>query len=131
MQLTLRVEGDPMVNADRDLLAGVLANLLDNALKYAGRGAHVEVRVDCDAVDAKPSDARIVVRDNGPGIPLDVIDRATERFFRADSSRSLRGNGLGLSIVAAAVALHRGRLTLENAQPGLRVIIALPQSLPS
>ncbi|WP_266160769.1 sensor histidine kinase [Dyella silvatica] len=128
MQLTLTVDGEPMVHADRDLLASVLANLLDNALKYAGRGAQVQIRVDADPIDAKPSDARIVVCDNGPGIPLDAIERATERFFRADSSRSLRGNGLGLSIVAATVALHRGRLTLENAQPGLRVIIALPQS---
>ncbi|MFC5740968.1 sensor histidine kinase [Dyella tabacisoli] len=124
--LSLLVEGEPVVNADRDLIAGVLANLLDNALKYAGHGAQVQVRIECDPAQGRPPEARIVVRDYGPGIPADALERATERFFRADTSRSLRGNGLGLSIVAASVALHRGRLTLENAHPGLRVTIALP-----
>ncbi|MFC5488408.1 HAMP domain-containing sensor histidine kinase [Dokdonella soli] len=119
--LSLAVEGEPMVSADRDLLAGVLANLLDNALKYAGRGAHVQVRIL-----SGPRDVRILVRDDGPGIPADAIGRATERFFRVDSSRNLRGNGLGLSIVAAVVALHRGTLTLRDAHPGLEVGISLP-----
>jgi signal transduction histidine kinase len=122
MHLDLVIEGEPMVTADRDLLASVLANLLDNALKYASQGAHVQV-----AVRTGIHDVCIEVQDDGPGIPADFIGRATERFFRVDSSRNLRGNGLGLSIVAAVVALHRGTLTLEDAHPGLKVSITLPQ----
>lgn len=115
------VQDDPQVLADRHLLAGVLANLLDNAFKYAGEGAHV-------TVSAEPAGdgVRISVQDDGPGIPEAALSRATERFFRVDSSRHQRGNGLGLSIVAAVVALHRGRLSLANTSPGLRVSIELP-----
>ncbi|MGC1550356.1 MAG: ATP-binding protein [Rhodanobacter sp.] len=122
MHLELTVEGEPVVTADRDLIASILANLLDNALKYAGHGAHVHITLRKQA-----HDALIEIRDDGPGIPEDVIGRATERFFRVDTSRNLRGNGLGLSIVAAVVALHRGTLTLKNASPGLIVSITLPQ----
>lgn len=119
--LNCAVEGDPCVLADRHLLAGVLANLLDNALKYAGEHAQVELRASHTS-----DEVHISVQDNGPGIPEAALSRATERFFRVDASRHQRGNGLGLSIVAAVVALHRGRLSLQNTSPGLRVAIALP-----
>jgi signal transduction histidine kinase len=121
IQLQSTVEGEPCVLADRHLLAGVLANLLDNALKYAGEGARVEMKAALAG-----EWVRISVQDDGPGIPETALSRATERFFRVDASRHQRGNGLGLSIVAAVVALHRGRLTLENTSPGLRVAIELP-----
>jgi signal transduction histidine kinase len=121
IQLRCRVEGEPCVYADRHLLASVLANLLDNAFKYAGQGARVDV------LAAQHGEQVLVsVQDDGPGIPDAALSRATERFFRVDASRHQRGNGLGLSIVAAVVALHRGRLTLVNTEPGLRVDIALP-----
>lgn len=115
------VDGEPSVLADRHLLAGVLANLLDNALKYAGHGSSITVHA------ARHGDqVHISVQDTGPGIPEAALARATERFFRVDASRHQRGNGLGLSIVAAVVALHRGQLTLTNTAPGLNVTIALP-----
>jgi len=123
MRFMVDVEGAPEVNADRDLLANVLANLLDNALKYAGEGALVRLSVRQDE-----RYVLIAVQDNGPGIPADAIGRATERFFRVDSSRSQRGNGLGLSIAAAVVVLHRGQLRLEEACPGLKVSILLPRA---
>ncbi|WP_243050242.1 HAMP domain-containing sensor histidine kinase [Dyella sp. RRB7] len=119
--LQCTVQGEPRVLADRHLLAGVLANLLDNAFKYAGEGANVQVLAMQDG-----ERVNISVRDDGPGIPEAALSRATERFFRVDASRHQRGNGLGLSIVAAVVALHRGQLTLENTSPGLKVDIMLP-----
>ncbi|PXV61596.1 Signal transduction histidine kinase [Dyella jiangningensis] len=121
ISLQWMVEGAACVMADRHLLAGVLANLLDNAFKYAGEGALVVMK-------AQPMGewVHISVQDDGPGMPDAALARATERFFRVDSSRHQRGNGLGLSIVAAVVSLHRGRLTLENTHPGLRVAIDLP-----
>ena len=122
MQLSLDIEGAPVVNADRDLIANVLANLLDNALKYAGSGARIRLSIRQDE-----HHVQIVVQDNGPGIPPEAIGRATERFFRLDSSRNQRGNGLGLAIVEAVITLHRGRLILEDAQPGLTATIVLPR----
>lgn len=124
IQLDFAAEGEPYVEVDRDLLASTLANLLDNALKYAGRGAQVQVRVGGGA-----SQAYLVVQDDGPGIPSALMSRVTERFFRIDASRHQRGNGLGLSIVEAVVTLHRGTLSLSDAAPGLRVQIALPANL--
>lgn len=119
--LKCTIHGEPWVLADRHLLAGVLANLLDNAFKYAGNGASVQIFAAQEG-----ERVNISVQDDGPGIPEAALSRATERFFRVDASRHQRGNGLGLSIVAAVVALHRGQLTLENTWPGLKVDIALP-----
>lgn len=104
---------------DRDLLAGAAANLLDNALKYAGSGA--TVRVGTHTVDGR---AQLFVQDNGPGIPAAEHERIGVRFHRLD--RSTPGHGLGLASVQAVVALHGGRLQLEDAAPGLRVCIDLP-----
>ncbi|MFC3650138.1 sensor histidine kinase [Dyella humi] len=123
MHLSLDVDDAPSVHADRDLIANVLANLLDNAIKYAGSGARIRLSIQQDA-----QQVRMVVQDNGPGIPPEAIGRATERFFRVDNSRSQRGNGLGLSIVAAVVSLHRGQLILEDAHPGLKASILLPRA---
>jgi signal transduction histidine kinase len=107
---------------DRNLLASAVANLVDNALKYAGPGATVRVgtKGDRDRVE-------IVVEDDGPGIPAGERPRAAERFYRVDRSRHLPGNGLGLSIVAAVATLHRGALALDDAAPGLRARIVLPR----
>ena len=108
---------------DRNLLASAVANLVDNALKYAGPGATVRVR------SRRRNDAvEIVVEDDGPGIPAADRPRVVERFFRLDASRHLPGNGLGLSIVAAIAQLHGGALHLEDAIPGLRARIELPKS---
>lgn len=94
---------------DHNLLKNAIANLLDNAIKYAGPGATIEVGTISDT-----RSAAIVVRDNGPGIPEDALLKVTERFYRLDHSRSLPGNGLGLSIVSAIATLHGGTLILEG-----------------
>ena len=123
--IALSTELDPAaaVLGDRQLLASAVANLVDNALKYAGEGARVRVVV------ARGSDGiAIVVADNGPGVPAAERPRLVERFYRLDRSRSLPGNGLGLSIVSAVAGLHGGRLSLEDAGPGLTARIALPRA---
>lgn len=105
---------------DRNLLASAVASLIDNAIKHTGAGTTVIVRTFvADAV------ATIEVRDNGPGIPAAELPRVTERFYRLDRSRNRPGNGLGLSIVAAIVTLHRGTLSLHD-DAGLVARIALP-----
>jgi signal transduction histidine kinase len=117
--------GTVLAAVDRNLVASAVASLIDNAIKYAGPGATVEV-----GAYAQPQSVAIVVRDNGPGIPAAERPRVTERFYRLDSSRNLPGNGLGLSIVSAIATLHGGALELEDASPGLLARIVLPGGRP-
>ncbi|MDH0866140.1 sensor histidine kinase [Mitsuaria sp. GD03876] len=102
------------------LLREALVNLVDNALRYAGRGARVTVQVH-----GARDHAELVVTDNGPGIPPDLREQVFERFFRATHEGN--GCGLGLAIVKEIVERHGGRIALAAAQPrGLRVSIQLP-----
>jgi len=98
-----------------------VASLIDNAIKYAGRGA----RVDLFAY-MTPQGAVIIVQDNGPGVPETELPRLAERFYRLDRARRHPDNGLGLTIVSAIAALHGGKLVLANAERGLRASIMLP-----
>jgi len=111
---------------DRNLMATALASLVDNAIKYGGHGATVEVSSGCD-----DRGAWLAVRDNGPGVPASELPKLTQRFYRLDKSRHLPGNGLGLSIVAAIAALHGGSLEIEDAAPGLRLRLRLRSQLHS
>jgi signal transduction histidine kinase len=115
-------EDDPVTLGDENLLASAAANLIDNALKYAGAGAAVRIRTaeERDTVS-------IIVQDDGPGIPATERPRVVDRFYRLDQSRNLPGNGLGLSIVKAIASLHSGELHLEDAGPGLIARIILPR----
>src|SRR5262249_36147511 len=74
----------------------------------------------------KNGTAEIVVTDRGPGVPVADRERVLGRFVRLEASRSEPGSGLGLSLVAAVARLHGGSLRLEDNQPGLRVVLALP-----
>jgi signal transduction histidine kinase len=106
---------------DRNLLASAVASLIDNAIKYAGPGSTVSVQTALGG-----GMASIAVRDNGPGIPAAEFGKVTQRFYRLDKSRSLPGNGLGLSIVSATASMHGGTFTLEDGEPGLLARISLP-----
>ena len=68
----------------------------------------------------------IVVSDEGPGIPLQDREKATDRFYRGESARSTPGSGLGLSLVLAVAQLHGGELRLDDNQPGLKATLILP-----
>ena len=122
--LTVDVVGEPTALGDKDLLASATANLVDNALKYGGR-AETTVRVG--AREDRES-VFILVRDEGPGIPVEERAKVVARFYRLDRSRSLPGNGLGLAIVTAISHLHGGTLSLEDAGPGLVARIVLPRA---
>jgi two-component system sensor histidine kinase TctE len=102
------------------LLREALANVVDNALRYAGRGREVTVRVRRAGPDAVAE-----VEDNGPGIAPTDRERVFERFARATHEGD--GAGLGLAIVKEIVQRHHGSVSLEGAAPrGLRVRIGLP-----
>jgi two-component system sensor histidine kinase TctE len=106
------------------LLKEALSNLLHNALRYTPAGGQVTVRVA-----AEQGEARLVVVDNGPGIPASERQRAGERFFRA-SNATQPGSGLGLAIVRSIAERHRGRLEVgAGAQgQGLSVAVVLPMA---
>ena len=125
--LTARTNGRSLVKANRQLLAQAAANLIDNAIKYArpAGGSGVVITV---AVEHAKSQVRLIVADNGPGIPADHRERALKRFTRLETSRSRPGSGLGLSLVAAVARLHGGTITLEDNRPGLRVVVSLPSA---
>jgi signal transduction histidine kinase len=121
--LTLEAEANLSLWADRDLLFQVIANLVDNALKYGKADGDIAVNAWQDQNTVEFS-----IADNGLGIPAEERDMAFRRFYRVEASRSaLPGNGLGLSMVEAAVKLHQGRVTLEDNKPGLKVLIKLPK----
>ncbi|MBN8885681.1 MAG: HAMP domain-containing histidine kinase [Rudaea sp.] len=119
--LTWHADEEAIVLGDRDLLGSVLANLLDNALKYAGKPAHIEVTAESTA------DAVVLsVGDDGPGIPATERTRVLERFYRSHHGES--GSGLGLSIVAAIAYLHGASLRLEDTAPGLCVRLSFART---
>ena len=70
----------------------------------------------------------IVVADRGRGIPVEYREKVKERFFRLDQSRNTPGIGLGLNLADAVVRLHRGKLLLEDNNPGLRIVVMLPEA---
>lgn len=108
------------VRATALLLREALSNLIDNAIRYAGRGAVVTV-----AVRREGGDAVLEVADNGPGLAPEQRQRVFERFVRATDEGD--GCGLGLAIVKEIVERHAGRVTLEQAAPhGLRAVVRLP-----
>ena len=123
------------VRGNRELVSQALANLVDNAIKYAAP-ARATVNGGADpavVVKAMGDGDRILltVSDAGPGIPEADRGRAVERFVRLEQSRSLPGSGLGLSLASAVARLHGGELTLEDNRPGLKSTISLPRSGPA
>jgi signal transduction histidine kinase len=135
--VALRLEAPPDLTAvgSRELVGQALANLVDNALKYARRDA-LPLLEGASAGDAsailvtagrRADGIEIVVADRGPGIAAADRARALERFIRLEGARTKPGFGLGLSLAAAIARLHGGTLRLEDNQPGLRAVLALPQ----
>jgi len=97
---------------DPNRLRQVFANLLDNAIKYTPDGGAVTISARLEG-----GSAIVEFRDNGMGIPVEEQDKIWSRLYRGDKSRSLRGLGLGLSLVKAVVEAHRGKVTVTS-QPG-------------
>lgn len=103
-----------LVRADAGRLDQVLANLVDNAIKYGKNGGMV--RVGARAADGK---VEVFVQDDGPGLPAEALERVFERFYRVDKARSREqgGTGLGLSIVKHIVQTHGGKVWATS-EPG-------------
>ncbi|HEU5349555.1 MAG TPA: ATP-binding protein [Ktedonobacterales bacterium] len=112
------------VLGDAHLLAQAALALLDNALKYAGRGSEITL-----TTSREDHLGRLTVHDTGPGIAAEHLPLLGQRFYRPDKSRSraIGGAGLGLSVVRGILALHHGSLTLESAPgKGTSAILRIP-----
>jgi signal transduction histidine kinase len=117
-------DGDPVhlpVAGDRRLLAQALINLVENAIRHTPEGSRIRI-----AAIRAGDRALVMVEDDGHGIPAAERARALRRFGRLDGSRASSGHGLGLPLVESIARLHRGTLSLDDAGPGLRAVIALP-----
>jgi len=123
LTLTGHADRGVVVEGNRQLLAQLITNLLENALKYVPAGGRIEVTVKRLA-----GRAHLIITDNGPGMPAEERQRAGQPFARIGQRSGLEGSGLGLSLVSAIARLHRARLTLESNDPGLRAVVSLPLS---
>jgi len=116
----------PAVEVDVQRMVQVLANILDNAIRYTPEGGHISMRAR-----AAHGSVEIRIQDSGPGVPPDELERIFERFYRTESSRSRDngGSGLGFAIARSIVERHNGRIWAES-QPGqgLTVVLRLQTS---
>jgi signal transduction histidine kinase len=124
--LVCNAKAGAQVRGNRQLLAQALVNLLENGLKYVPAGGHINV-----AVETRGPTAVLEVGDDGPGVPLEDRQRILQPFIRLERDRQQAGSGLGLSLVAAVIRLHRATIELLDHQPGLLVRCQLPMSVPA
>ena len=122
----VRIEGDVVVMGDRDHLEQVIANLVDNAVKYSPDGGPVRV-----IAKREGDQAHVIVEDEGIGIPAEQVGRVFELFFRTHEAEARRtpGLGLGLYITRGIVERHGGRIWAESGAKGAkgtRVHVVMP-----
>jgi signal transduction histidine kinase len=115
-QLIVNAQPGIRVEGDRELLAQMLINLIENAISHTGQGT----RIVLSLTDNGPF-TRLAVTDDGPGVPQAELRNIFKRFYRLEASRSSPGNGLGLSLVDAIANLHRFRLSASTDGPGLAI----------
>jgi len=126
--VTLQITATAPLNvlADGTMIRQAVINVIDNAIKFTAPGSGVTI-----SSVSTPEEHRLVVDDQGPGIPDDHRERVVERFYRMDRDRqgATEGSGLGLSIVQWAMTANHGRLELSaNPEGGARVTLALPRT---
>jgi signal transduction histidine kinase len=107
------------MTADRNRMSQVLANLLDNAIKYTPHGGNIVI----DAYQEKEHTV-ILIKDSGIGISSDEVPKIWDRLYRGDKSRTEPGLGLGLSLVKAVVEAHKGRIEVDS-DPGVGSVFTL------
>jgi len=120
IQLSADHIAEGFIMGNRQLLAHAIANLLDNAIKYTPVNGHITLSV----VEAA-GEVKLTVADNGPGIPPEDRERVLQRFVRLNSAQAEPGTGLGLSLVAAVCRFHHAQLQIDDANPGVQIIIKL------
>ncbi|KAF3997782.1 sensor histidine kinase [Glaciimonas immobilis] len=118
---------EAVVIGNEALFSAMIMNLVDNAIRYTPQNGKVTVSISANNVSGKVPMARLVVADNGPGIPAEIRDRVFERFYR-NAAPGQHGTGLGLAIVKEIVLAAEGTISLESGprNNGLAVLVELP-----
>lgn len=118
-ELVANLEDAPPVQGSRELISQAIANLLDNAMKYARHPPERNIKplIELRVAPRPAGGALLSIMDNGPGVSERDRERITQRFVRLEQSRSTAGNGLGLSLVAAIVRRHGGKMTITRGLP--------------
>lgn len=111
----------PVIHGDRELLAQMIANLIENAIRHCPPGTLIELRTHADS-----QTLHLEVADTGPGIPAEERERVFRRLYRLEKSRTTPGNGLGMSLIKAVVDLHGAGIELGDNRPGLIVTLRFP-----
>ncbi len=121
--LTVQIEDQPLfVAGNLNSLQRLLANLLDNAVKFTPGGGKITIKLMSEAEGVVLS-----VADNGPGIQEEDKERIFDRFYRGDASRSISGNGLGLALVKSIAKKHNGTVTVNSdGQSGSCFVVMIP-----
>ena len=117
----VNIDSSTEVRGDSNLVAQAIANLADNAVKYTPDGGTISL-----VVTNGPDGPALIIADSGPGIPEDLFEKVFERLYRAESSRTSPGSGLGLSLVAAVANSHGIDVKLSDNDPGLVVTLRFP-----
>ena len=117
--LNYQIEDGISLTGDRQLLAQMISNLVENALRHTQGGSTVSL-----SLRRTGAGFEIEVADDGPGIPESEHEKVFDRFYRLDRSRSTAGSGLGLALVKAIAGLHGLAIRLEDRKPGLAVVLA-------
>ncbi|MDE2182722.1 MAG: HAMP domain-containing histidine kinase [Alphaproteobacteria bacterium] len=112
---------DAEMLGDKELLSQMIVNLIENAILHTPPGTRIDV-----ALEAERQAIAFTVSDNGPGVPAGERQNIFRRFYRLEHSRSSPGSGLGLSLVGAIAAIHRGRIEVADNDPGLRMTVIFP-----
>ncbi|KQP93230.1 sensor histidine kinase [Methylobacterium sp. Leaf113] len=117
IELSFEARTQPFLTLEPILLAEILRNLIDNAVRYTEPGGQVAVTIST-AGEGPGADVQIAVVDNGPGIPEADRERVLERFHRLDAGRDTEASGLGLAIVRAFAKQLRATVTLASGENG-------------
>ena len=125
-RLETKIGPELYVTGDRELLTQAFADLVENAIRHAGKGTTI-----CLMAMSHAETVEAMVSDTGPGVPPADRERVLARFVRLEASRSTPGTGLGLTLVKAIADLHNARLELSDNSPGLRVTLTFAQPTPT
>lgn len=127
VRIEFNFDQDLEINCDRKRIEQVITNLLTNSIKFSDKNK--EERVAKIAIENDGNFVKIIVEDNGIGIPADKIDKIFDKFYRVDSdlTYSIPGTGLGLAIVKEIVEMHNGSISVESEEgKWTRVTVQLP-----
>ena len=122
--VAIHCTGDGEIFADPVLFERAVSNLVDNALRFTSDGGEIKIEIS-----VRNADVEVAVIDNGAGVAPEHLSRVFDRFYRADSSRSSDGAGLGLALVKSIVDLHGGSATIESeVNRGTIVTLSFPKT---